>query len=660
MSAGADPMAAKAAFPHLLSEIALGPTLLKNRIVSTGHHTNHAQNLISERLIAYQEARARGGAGLIIAEVAAVHETAVFSTSVLVATGPDCVPGYRRLVEVCRPHGARVFGQLFHPGREIMATADGLLPVAYAPSAVPNERFHVMPVAMTEALIAEVVWGYGRAAGYLAEAGLDGVEIVASHGYLPAQFLNKVCNLRQDRYGGDFEGRLTFLREVVAAVRGVVGTMTLGLRISGDEMEPGGLANDEVSDVCLALTGPGGLDYVSVVAGSSATLGGSVHIAAPMGLEHAYVAPFAATIKARIDKPVLVTGRINQPQVAEQVIASGQADLCGMTRALICDPDMPRKTHAGRLDDIRACIACNQSCIGRAHKGVPISCLQYPESGRELEFGELAPAATPRRVMVIGGGPAGMKAAAVAAARGHTVTLYEKDSRLGGQVLLAERLPAREEFGGLVTNLIREMGLAGVDVYTSYAVTPEIVAADAPDAVVLATGALPYRHASLSLDGAHAVEAWDLLRSRANVGASVAIADWRADWIGLGLAEKLAKAGCRVRLCVNGAMAGETLQLYVRNHYVGRLHKLGVEIRTHLRLFGADSDTAYFQDTLTDEPVMLEGVDTLVLALGQVARDDLSAALHGSGREVIAIGDCKAPRSAEEAVYEGLVAGSRI
>ena len=654
-------MSEASGFPHLFSEIALGPSLVKNRIVSTGHHTHHAHGTPGDRLIAYQEARARGGAGLIITEVASIHETALFSPDMLIATGPDCVPGYRQLARACQSHGAKVFAQLFHPGREIIQTGDGMMAVAYAPSAVPNERFHIMPRALSEALIAEIVKGYGRGAAFMAEAGLDGVEIVASHGYLPAQFLNRHCNRRDDRYGGDLEGRLTFLREVVAAIRAAIGNrLTLGMRISGDEMEPGGLTNDDVAAACAALTGPGELDYVSVVAGSSATLGSSIHITAPMGVEQGYVAPFSAAIKARVDKPVIVTGRINQPQIAEQIIAAGQADLCGMTRAMICDPAMPAKARQGRLDDIRACIACNQACIGRSHKGVPISCIQYPESGRELEFGELAPAAQAKRVMVVGGGPAGMKAAAVAAARGHQVTLYERAARLGGQALLAQCLPGREEFGGIVANLAREMALAGVEVVTGQAMTAEGVMAAAPEAVVLATGAQPYRPGDLDLAEAHAVGAWELLEEHANVGASVVIADWRCDWTGIGLAERLAKAGCRVRLCVNGAMAGETLQLYVRNHYVGRLHKLGVEIRTHLRLFGADGETAYFQDTLTDQPVLLEEVDTVVLSLGQAAEDGLETALAGCGLALQTIGDCRAARSAEEAVYEGLLAGRAI
>ncbi|MEM8686135.1 MAG: FAD-dependent oxidoreductase, partial [Pseudomonadota bacterium] len=588
-------------FPHLLSEVALGGTTLKNRIVSTGHHTYLADVEPGDALIAYHEARAKGGAGLIVSEIIAVHETAGFSKDLLCASERTSIPAFGRLAETCQQHGAKIFAQLFHPGREILSAARGMLPVAFAPSAVPNERFHIMPRPMPVTLIEDIVSGFAQNAAHLAEAGYDGVEIVASHGYLPAQFLNPRVNLRTDAYGGDEARRLRFLQELAQAVRAAADGLTIGLRISGSELDDTGLTQGEVCGACESLAEV--FDYFSVVAGTSATLGGSVHIVPPMGLEHAYVAPFAAAVRKATGKPVIATGRINQPQIAEQMIAGGEADLCGMTRALICDPEMPEKAAAGHTDDIRACIGCNQACIGRAHKGLGISCIQFPESGRELEFSELAPAPHAKRVLVVGGGPGGMKAAAVAAARGHQVTLLERERQLGGQARLAQLLPGRKEFGGIVTNLCREMALAGVDVRTGIQDALTEIRAEAPDALILATGAKPYVPELSGLDEAHCVTAWQVLHNEVNPGARVVIADWRADWIGLGLAERLARAGSAVTLCVNAALAGETVQIYARNHYVGRLHKLGVEIRTHLRLFGVDEDTVYFQDTLTGDPV---------------------------------------------------------
>ena len=646
-------------FPRLFSEIAIGGCVIANRIVSTGHHTYLADGVPGEALIAYHEARARGGAGLIVTEIVATHPSAGFSGMLLRADAPDCIAAYARLARACKAHGARLFAQLFHPGREILSSRGGLMPVAWAPSAVPTDRFHIMPKAMPAALIEEIVEGHGRAARHLAQAGFDGFEIVASHGYLPSQFFNPRLNLREDGYGGDFERRLRFARDAIAAVRANAPEQVVGLRISADEMDEQGLDEDEVLAICRALAPR--VDYLSVTAGTSASLGGSLHIAPPMGLGHAAVAAGAGSIRAATARPVIVTGRINQPQIAEQILARGEADLCGMTRALICDPQLPAKAQSGEAEAIRACIGCNQACIGRAHKGLGVSCIQHPESGREREFPRTTRAARLRRVLVAGGGPAGMKAAAVAAARGHEVTLCERERRLGGQARLAGLLPGRAEFGGLIDNLRREMDEAGVQVMVATPVTPRRIEESGAGAVVLAVGARPYVPAIEGVDQDNVVDAWQVLSGEVRTGQRVVIADWRADWIGLGLAERLATEGCHVRLCVNAAAPGEALQTYTRNHHLARVHRLGVEWTTHLRLFGVDGDTVYFQHVLSGEAFVLE-TDTLVLALGHRVNEELEAAVRESRLpvEILAAGDCVAPRSAEEAVLDGLRIGRSL
>ena len=650
-------MTGTAHFPNLFSPIDIGSVTLKNRIVLTGHHTHLAHTTVSDRLIAYLEARARGGTGLIITEVAGIHETARYAGDQLMVTSDECVPGFQKLASACQSHGAKVFGQLFHPGREVLMSEDGTAAVAWAPSAVPGERRHVMPREMPVDMIHEVIEGYGRGTGYLRQAGFDGVEIVASHGYLPTQFLNPISNRRSDEFGGDLEGRLRFLRLVAEACRAAAGDMVVGLRISVDEQGPLGLGADDILEACERLDQEGLLDYFSVVLGSAASLGSSIHIVPPMEQDHAYVAPFSAKMKARVSKPVLVTGRINQPQDAEQILANGEADLCGMTRAQITDPELAQKAKSGKTDDIRACIGCNQACAGHGLGGYSISCIQRPESGRELKYGGRPPVQRPKKVFVAGGGPAGLKAAAVAAERGHEVTLFEKSPRLGGQVNLAQALPGRAEFGGIITNLERECQLAGVRVHRNTPVDAALLSSECPDALIVATGAKPFRPAIEGDEDAHVVDAWQVLLGEANVGGSVAIADWRCDWIGLGLAEKLLRDGCRVRLCVNGVQPGEMIQQYTRDSRIGTLHKLGVEIVSHARLIGVDEDTAYFQHSLSGEAILCEGTDTLVLALGHSSDQAIEAELGGYAGEVLRIGDCLAPRTAEEAVFEGLKAG---
>ena len=645
------------ALPTLFSPITIRNLQIRNRIVSTGHDTTLPTAFVpNDALIAYHRARAAGGAGLIVMQVAGVHETARYTSHLLMATSDDCIPGYTQVADAVHAHGCALFGQLFHPGREIMESQDGTLPVAYAPSAVPNERFHVTPRPMSANMIAEVIAGYAAAAHRLERAGLDGVELVASHGYLPAQFLNPRVNLRTDAYGGDDLARRKFIDDVLTAIRAATGPdFIVGLRISGDEKDEEGLTADDVMAALVALDGR--FDYYNITSGTSAGIGSAINIAPPMMVAPGNTVPLSAAIKARVTTPVFVAGRINQPQEAERILASGAADMVGMTRAMIADPEMPAKAKAGRLDDIRACIACNQACIGHFHMGYPISCIQHPETGRELTYGELVPAKTPRPVLIAGGGPAGMKAAAVAAARGHHVILCEAGRQLGGQALLAQTLPGRAEFGGIVTNLSREMALAGVEVRLNTPVTPTLIAEIGPDAVVIATGARPRAGAVEGADSGQVVNAWQVLRNEVNVGGSVLIADWSLDWIGMGIAEKLARDGCRVRLAVDGYMPGQRIHQYVRDLWAGTLHDLGVEVIPYARLYGIDERTVYCQHATSGAAMVFEDVDTLITNLGNERVSTLEDALADSALEIHVIGDALTPRTAEEAVFEGLKVG---
>ena len=651
-------------FPRLFSPLRIGPTTIRNRIVSSGHDTVMAvDGKVSDQLIAYQEARAAGGAGLIVVQVAGIHASARYSSHVLMADDDTCIPGLARLADAVHAHGTVVFQQLFHDGRELMESADGTLPVAYAPSAVPNERFGVMPREMPGSFVREMIGCYGAAAARVARAGLDGVEVVASHGYLPAQFLNPRTNLRTDSYGGSAENRLRFLREAIAAARHGAGPdLAVGLRISvGEESQSDeGLTADEALGALAALDADGLLDYVSVVAGTSATTAGSDHIVPSMAYPAGYTAPLAARVKTVVSVPVMVAGRINQPQDAELILSRGDADAAVMTRALICDPEMPAKARSGALATIRACIGCNQACIGHFHAGYPISCIQRPETGRELSYGVRRPASRRKEVVVVGGGPGGLKAAAVAAERGHRVTLLEAGRRLGGQVLLAQEIPGRAEFGGAIGNLAGEAERAGAKIVLGTTADERLLRELAPDTIVLATGARP-RVPELELaDSPVVLTAWEVLQGAPVPSGRVVVADWRCDWIGLGVATLLAQRGRKVTLGVCGYHAGQRLQQYVRDGMIGDALRLGIEIIPLVRPYGADPGTVYLQHVLTGEPVLIEPASALVLSAGHLPVTGLAAALAGSGMDVHEIGDCLAPRTVEEAVLDGLTVASEL
>lgn len=649
-------------FPKLLSPLQIGNVTLRNRIVSTGHGTRLcAGRIASEALIAYHEARARGGAGLIVTEAAMIDEEGVYSESHLVVDSDAVIPSLTRLATAVHAHGTRIFGQVFHLGLEQMSELDGRRAAAFGPSGGVSERFHVSGREMPLAKIRQLIGKFGDAAQRMKTAGFDGIEVAASHGYLIAQFLSPHINQRQDDYGGSLENRMRFLTDVIAEIRGRIGPeMPIGVRISGDELTDDGLSPQEVLDICDRLEAEGGVSYLNITSGSSRQSGAAVHIVPPMSTDMALTADYAAAIRARVSMPVMAVGRINHAATAEGVLAAGQADFCGMTRALITDPEFPNKLAQGRADDVRVCIGCNQACIDRMHRGYGISCIQHPETGRELIYGAPTASAAPRRVLIAGGGPGGLKAAAAAAARGHDVTLYEASARLGGQVQLAQLLPRRAEFGGLIGNLEKEARDAGAKIVMNTPVTRELIDAESPDAVVLATGAGIFRPEIEGIDEAHVVDAWEVLEGRANIGGRVVIADWRCDWIGLGLAEKLARDGCSVRLASTGHVAGEMIPRYMRDLWLGELHRLGIELIPMARLYGVDEDSVYFQHIASGEPIICEEVDTVVLAQGHRPQTALEQALDGWPGQVHVIGDCLAARTAEEAVLEGLEAGAAV
>jgi 2,4-dienoyl-CoA reductase-like NADH-dependent reductase (Old Yellow Enzyme family)/thioredoxin reductase len=625
---------------HLFSPLRLGPVELQNRIVSTAHQTTLVRDhLPTDDFVAYHEARARGGAGLIVLEATAVDQPGVLTGHTLAGFREEIVPGLARVAGAVQPHDTHLFLQLLHGGRERIASPPR--PPALAPSAVPSLRFHVEPRELSADEIAGIVEGYGRAAANVAAAGLDGIEVSGAHNYLVAQFFTPELNRREDEWAEPSR----FLLAVLSAVRAAAPGLTVGVRLSADSEAAKAVAEEVV----------GHIDYIGLALGDSSTYVGSTGIVPPPPVPENTIA--ALTPPFQVGVPLLATSRIVDPLEADRLIGEGRCDAVGMTRALITDPDMPRKAREGKFDAVVRCIGCN-ACIAHYHAGTPIACAQNPRTGRERTLPPPERSADPRRIVVVGAGPAGLAAAAGAAAAGHDVVLLEKSRRIGGQVALAGSAPMHEEVArSLRANY--ERLLDGVDIRLETEGDEEAISALAPAAVILATGARPYEPAALAA-GLETVQAWDILAGPRPHGRRIVIADWGGDATGLAAADLLNRDGNEVVVAIGSVALGETLHQYQRNVYAARLYRAGVRLEHHLELAEAEDSHVRFRNLFAPDLETRIAADLLVLALGRVPEHGLAQRLEARGLEAHEAGDCLSPRSIEEAILEGTLAAQAI
>jgi 2,4-dienoyl-CoA reductase-like NADH-dependent reductase (Old Yellow Enzyme family) len=653
-------------FPHLLSEVSLGPVRLRNRVVSTSHQTSHVHDhLPTEDLVAYHEARARGGVGAVFLEATAVHASGLLTPHTIGGYLPGIVPAYRRLGAAIQGHGAALFVQLFHGGREQISTSPR--PPAVAPSAVPTLRFRTEPRSLTGAEIRDIVAGFALSARRARQGDVDGVEVSMAHGYLAAQFFSPATNRRDDEYNGDLAARLRFARQVLEAVRAEAGqTMAVGVRLSAEEMTWGGLDPGECVDVARGLCGDGLVDFASLALGHSGYYDGSVYIVPPPPVPRNAIAAPAARIREVLGAlPLVATTRVVDLADAEQLVASGTADVVGMTRALIADPELVDKAGAGQVDRVLGCIGCNQACIGHYHAGTPIGCVVNPRTGRERTWPVVVSGSSRRRVLVVGGGPAGVAAATEAGRAGDDVTLVERAEAIGGQLRLAGRTVAHAEIWERYRrNAERDLAAAGVTLRLGEDADP--AAADGYDLVVVATGARPYIPPLPDGLPFPVVHAWEAISHPDSVAGPALVADWGGEWGGLDAAESLARAGKEVTLACAATVPGEQVHQYQRNSYLARLDVLGVRILHHFHL--QTLPEIVLRHVFSGRAQPIGPIATLVLAQGRQPDDDLWRALEGRPG-VVRAGDVLAPRSAEEAILEGaravhqggapLLAGSR-
>jgi 2,4-dienoyl-CoA reductase-like NADH-dependent reductase (Old Yellow Enzyme family)/thioredoxin reductase len=622
---------------HLLAPLALGPVELPNRIVSTAHQTTLVHDhLPSDDFVAYHEARARGGAGLIVLEATAVHPSGLLTAHTLGGYLPEIVAGYRRVARAVQPHGTRLFVQLFHGGREQISSAPRA--PALAPSPVPSPRFRTEPRAARGDELEEIVHGYGRAAGLAAEGGLDGVEVSGAHRYLVEQFFDPELNRRDDGWDGP-----RLLTEILRAVRAAAPGLCVGVRLSADSARAAAMARVAEAE---------GVDYVSLALGDSSTYLGSVGVVPPPPITGEAIVQAAKGVPAR--PPRILNCRLVDVEEADRLVGAGLADAVGMTRALIADPEVAAKARAGGLDEVVRCVGCN-ACIAHYHAGTAIACAVNPRTGRELRLAAAHPGPR-RRVAVVGGGPAGIAAAKEAAALGNEVVLFERGPRLGGQIALAGAAPGGAEVARVfLEDAERHLSLAGVEVRLGEEADSGELGTF--DGVIVATGARPFRP-PLELEGVRVLDSWEVLAGEVPAGQKVVVADWGGDPSGLDAAELLAPSNT-VLLGVAAVGVGEGLHQYRRNLYLQRLYRAGVRIVHHVRLVGATDGRVRFRNVFAPEQETSFDADLLVLALGRVPRDELAPVLRRAGLPVEEAGDCLGPRSLEEAVLEGTLAARR-
>jgi 2,4-dienoyl-CoA reductase-like NADH-dependent reductase (Old Yellow Enzyme family)/thioredoxin reductase len=633
------------AFEPLFAPMSVAGVALPNRLVMPpmGSGLPDADGYATDGTIAYYRRRARGGIGLIVVEASLVAPGKS-------AIGPELrlhddryVPRLARLVQAVKDEKVPIGIQLWHPGRQTNLSE----PVA--PSPVPLSPRTPIPRALTTDDIRELIGHYAAAAARCREAGFDFVEVHAAHCYLPCEFLSPLVNQRTDEYGGDLAGRARFLLEIVAAIREACGAdYPLFCRLTGSEGIEGGFEIGEAVQVARWLV-DAGVGCISVSAGSWHTL----HLSMPpMSMPRGCLLPLAAEIKRAVDVPVIAAGRLDDPDVAARAITDGDADLIAIGRGLIADADWPRKVREGRLHEITPCIACN-ACLDLISRAEHARCAVNPEVSRELDW-EISPSPQRRRVMVVGAGPAGLEAARVARLRGHAVSIWDRDGRLGGKLDVASRAPSKHEVLLFRDHQERTLRSLGVDVHLGVDVTPELIESEDPELVIVATGAAALRPGIEGIDGSHVVDAQRILLGSETVRPDERVVVIGGSATGCEAAELLAEIGCQVTIVEMLPSVGRGIELVTRRRLLHGLREAGVTILTRSRVLSIGPDRVVYENADGDTAEV--AADRVALAIGWAPRaGELVPGLDG--RSVRIVGDADSPADFVAAVASGADAG---
>jgi 2,4-dienoyl-CoA reductase-like NADH-dependent reductase (Old Yellow Enzyme family) len=658
-------------FQNLFTPLKIKDVTIRNRILITGHGTLMSRGgRPTEQLINYYVERARGGVGMLVSEFATVHPAYV---GVLSACDERLIPDFKIMTKAVRDNGAAIVQQIGHIGRQRLAGQR----ITWAPSAMPFQFYDMIgltPKVIEKKEIDEVVDAWGRSARNVRESGFDGVEIHSLYGnYLLGAFLSPYSNKRTDEYGGSLENRMRIIFDVIDSIRKYVDDdYMVGLQLNGDDLTPGGLTAEDYQEVARLIDDTGKIDYITIKAGTYWTPNMVIpDMQHPLGIW----VPYASGIKeVTRNAYIFAIGRINDPVFAEKVLADGHADMVGMTRAHIADPEIGNKAKEGRLEDVRPCVACNDGCWGMLWGG--FGCIHNPAAAHEKELGSgtLKKSQKPKNVVVVGGGPGGLKAAEIAARRGHKVTLYEKRAQLGGQVRIAAKGAGRAELGEITRYLERQVEKLGVTVHCNTEVTADTILKTGADAVVIATGSIPRRVSFTGIppfdtenpippgsDQANVLTHWDLLEKDAKVGAKVLVADdGEGHWKGVSIAELLLDRGKEVVVTSPHDHFGYDLSAERRFPLLRRILKKGLKFIPYTMIKGIDGKTVSIYNIHSREEGTIEGVDHVVLAYYNQANEDLYFALEGKVAELHRIGDCVAARMIGDAIRDGEKVGRAL